>query len=166
MKWFSPSFSSRLTRRIILAVLITMAFITGIISLTSIMAMAGEAQNYYQSVMDLTEEKVEKVLKAVEMTAKNNIDEVEKGLANPSKVYAALENELKLNPHIIGFAAAFEPDYYPQQGKWFEPYVVQRDSDRIEIQQIGSADNDYFKSNWYSEALKSENGYWSDPYFY
>ena len=165
MKWFSPSFSSRLTRRIILAVLITMAFITGIISLTSIMAMAGEAQNYYQSVMDLTEEKVEKVLKAVEMTAKNNIDEVEKGLANPSKVYAALENELKLNPHIIGFAAAFEPDYYPQQGKWFEPYVVQRDSDRIEIQQIGSADHDYFKSNWYSEALKSENGYWSDPYF-
>ena len=127
--------------------------------------MAGESKKYYQNVMDVTEERVEQFLNAVEMTAKNNVDEVEKGLANPSKVYAALENELKLNPHIIGYAVAFEPNYFPQQGRWFEPYVVQRDSDEIEIQQIGSANHDYLNSKWYPEAIKSESGYWSDPYY-
>lgn len=165
MNLSSKSFSSRITSRIILTVLITMAFITGLILLISLGAMAKEAQHYYQSVMELTEEKVEKVLTAVEVTAKNNVDEVEKGLASPSKVYTALENELKLNPHIIGFAVAFEPNYYPQIGKWFEPYVVQRDSGRIEIKQIGSADHDYLSTKWYTEAIKCENGYWSDPYF-
>ena len=165
MKLISPSFSNRLTHLIILTVLINMTLITGFILWFSIKAMAGESKKYHQSVMDLTEEKVEKMLSAVEVTAKNNIDEVEKGLASPSKVYAALENELKLNPHIIGFAAAFEPNYFPQQGRWFEPYVVQRDSDEIEIQQIGSASHDYLSSKWYSEAIKCKNGYWSDPYY-
>ena len=159
------SFSSRLTRRIIIALVLTMTFITALIFKLVTSAMAGLNEMYYQSVLDFTDETLEKVLTAVEVSAANNVDEVESWLSQPDKVYDAMESELKLNPHIIGFALAFEPNYYPQEGYWFEPYVVQRNSKTIERLQIGSAEHDYFKSSWYSIALKAEDGYWSNPYF-
>ncbi|MBP5712711.1 MAG: hypothetical protein J6W77_06970, partial [Prevotella sp.] len=159
------SFSSRLTRRIIIALLLTMTLITALIFKLATSAVTVLSEMYYQSVLDFTDETVEKVLTAVEVSAANNINEVESWLSQPDKVYDAMENELKLNPHIIGFALAFEPNYYPQKGYWFEPYVVQKDAKTIERLQIGSAEHDYFKSSWYSIALKSENGYWSNPYF-
>lgn len=165
MKLKFHSFSSRLTRRIIIALVLTMTFITALIFKLVTSAMAGLNEMYYQSVLDFTDETLEKVLTAVEVSAANNVDEVESWLSQPDKVYDAMESELKLNPHIIGFALAFEPNYYPQEGYWFEPYVVQRNSKTIERLQIGSAEHDYFKSSWYSIALKAENGYWSNPYF-
>lgn len=165
MKLKFHSFSSRLTRRIIIALVLTMTFITALIFKLVTSAMAGLNEMYYQSVLDFTDETLEKVLTAVEVSAANNVDEVESWLSQPDKVYDAMESELKLNPHIIGFALAFEPNYYPQEGYWFEPYVVQRNSKTIERLQIGSAEHDYFKSSWYSIALKAEDGYWSNPYF-
>lgn len=165
MKWLSQSFPDRLTRHIIIVLMIIITIITVVISLLTIDAMSMETQNYFHSIMELTDEKMEKVLKSVEVSAVNNIDEVERNLESPATIYAALEKELKLNPHIIGYAAAFEPNYYPQQGKWFEPYVIHRDSNKIEIQQIGSVGHDYFKSSWYNKAIKSKKGYWTDPYF-
>lgn len=165
MKLKFHSFSSRLTRRIIIALVLTMTFITALIFKLVTSAMAGLNEMYYQSVLDFTDETLEKVLTAVEVSAANNVDEVESWLSQPDKVYDAMESELKLNPHIIGFALAFEPNYYPQKGYWFEPYVVQRNSKTIERLQIGSAEHDYFKSSWYSIALKAEDGYWSNPYF-
>lgn len=165
MKLKFHSFSSRLTRRIIIALVLTMTFITALIFKLVTSAMAGLNEMYYQSVLDFTDETLEKVLTAVEVSAANNVDEVESWLSQPDKVYDAMESELKLNPHIIGFALAFEPNYYPQEGYWFEPYVVQRNSKTIERLQIGSAEHDYFKSSWYSIALKAEEGYWSNPYF-
>ena len=165
MKLKFHSFSSRLTRRIIIALLLTMTLITALIFKLATSAVTVLSEMYYQSVLDFTDETVEKVLTAVEVSAANNINEVESWLSQPDKVYDAMENELKLNPHIIGFALAFEPNYYPQKGYWFEPYVVQKDAKTIERLQIGSAEHDYFKSSWYSIALKSENGYWSNPYF-
>lgn len=165
MKLKFHSFSSRLTRRIIIALVLTMTFITALIFNLVTSAMAGLNEMYYQSVLDFTDETLEKVLTAVEVSAANNVDEVESWLSQPDKVYDAMESELKLNPHIIGFALAFEPNYYPQEGYWFEPYVVQRNSKTIERLQIGSAEHDYFKSSWYSIALKAEDGYWSNPYF-
>lgn len=165
MKLKFHSFSSRLTRRIIIALVLTMTFITALIFKLVTSAMSGLNEMYYQSVLDFTDETLEKVLTAVEVSAANNVDEVESWLSQPDKVYDAMESELKLNPHIIGFALAFEPNYYPQEGYWFEPYVVQRNSKTIERLQIGSAEHDYFKSSWYSIALKAEDGYWSNPYF-
>ena len=40
-----------------------------------------------------------------------------------------------LNPEVRGYFAAFEPDYFPQKGKWFEPYVHHVDSNAFEVRQ-------------------------------
>ena len=165
MSFRSGSFSVRLTRQIVLVMLVTMTFISGLIFIWATASMTIMSKAHYHEVLDITNEKVGKILTAVEVAAKNNVNEVERNLATPEMVFAAMERELALNPHVIGCGLAFTPDYYPQQGHWFEPYVVRNDSDKIESRQIGSASHDYLKSEWYLKALAKEKGYWSDPYY-
>ena len=158
------SFSKRLTHRIVLVVWLIMTIISLMVSLLAISGMTALSNEHYADIVEITNDKVYIMLSSVEVSAANNVDEIEQCLSSPAEVYTALKNELKLNPHIKGFAAAFIPDYYPKLGRWFEPYVVRRDS-TVEMVQIGSAEHDYHKSPWYKKALTEEGGYWSDPYF-
>lgn len=66
----------------------------------------------------------------------NNRIEVEANIESPEKVFDALEKILDVNPHLRGCFAAFEPDYFKDQGRWFEAYAYHTDSTNIEKQQI------------------------------
>ena len=120
-----------------------------------------------QYVIDGIGGRMESMVKAVKISARNNVAEVEDHLDSPEKVFDTLEHELRLNNEYIGFAAAFIPDYYPSQGRWFEPYVRLADSTHIERKQIGSAQHDYFVQEWYVMGMHDETGegYLSDPYY-
>ena len=159
------SFSFRLSRRILIVMLLSMLFISGTVFYFAMAAMKVQANMHYVDITEITNDKVDVILSAVEVSAANNVNEIEQNLDSPERVFKALENELRINPHIIGLAAAFVPDYFPEKGRWFEPYVVQRDSNRYEKLEIGSEHHDYLHSPWYKKALAEENGYWSDPYF-
>ena len=59
------------------------------------------------------------------------------------------------------------PNYFPQKGQWFEPYVHRTDSrGGFTVRDVGSASHDYTKSDWYIQALDAKGSFWSDPYFY
>ena len=111
-----------------------------------------------QYVIDGIGGRMESMVKAVKISARNNVAEVEDHLDSPEKVFDTLEHELRLNNEYIGFAAAFIPDYYPSQGRWFEPYVRLADSTHIERKQIGSAQHDYFVQEWYVMGMHDETG--------
>jgi hypothetical protein len=34
----------------------------------------------------------------------------------PEAAFNALEKELQLNPHIVGYGIGFNPEYYPEKG--------------------------------------------------
>ena len=120
-----------------------------------------------QYVTDGIDGRLESSVKAVKIAARNNVEEVEDNLDTPQTVFDALEHELRLNNSYIGFAAAFEPNYYPSEGYWFEPYVILTDSNHIERKQIGSAQHDYFNTEWYINGMQDDKGegYLSDPYY-
>jgi sigma-B regulation protein RsbU (phosphoserine phosphatase) len=69
------------------------------------------------------------------------------------------------NPTIVGGGLMFEPDYYPQKGHWFEPYVARRSDGSIEEAQIGSASHNYLEAEFYQNGIKAGKGRWSEPYF-
>ena len=120
-----------------------------------------------QYVVDGIEGKVESLLWAVHVGASNNRDEIERNLESPERVFDALEREINVN-QFIGCFAAFEPDYFKDQGRWFEAYVYQTDSARLERQQIGSPSHDYFNGPWYEKGLsldRQDYGYLTVPYF-
>jgi hypothetical protein len=102
----------------------------------------------------------------MELSAENVFNEVEKHLVSPDAVIAALESESNLNPDVRGYFAAFEPDYFKEKGRWFEPYVHHTDSTKFEMTQVGSARHDYTQSKWYICAKDLKMPFWSKPYYY
>ncbi len=120
-----------------------------------------------QYVVDGIEGKIESVLWAVHVGAANSRDEIERNLESPEQVFDALEREITVN-QFMGCFAAFEPDYFKGQGRWFEAYLYYADSTRLERQQIGSPSHDYFNGPWYEKGLSQDRqglGYLTTPYF-
>ena len=129
-------------------------------------AMEAETDIRYMGVKKVVSEKLTKTVSGMEMNAMNVFDEVGKHLDSPESVIVALESKTSLNPDVRGYFAAFEPAFFPEKGKWYEPYVHQDDSTGFKVTQVGSARHDYLKSDWYIRAKKSNESFWSDPYYY
>ena len=162
---------SKLSRRITWRVIVIMLFfnvliISAIVAFVFAYSLANSGMRG-QYVTDGIGGRLESMVRAVRIAARNNVEEVEANLDSPEKVFDALEHELRLNNHYIGFAAAFRPDYFPSQGYWFEPYVILTDSVTVERKQIGSQHHDYFHSEWYQAGMNNDigEGYLSDPYY-
>lgn len=159
------SFSGRITRRIVLSMLLLMSFISSLIYLFAQKEITDLTSVHYQDILETTNDKVEGMLDKVEVSAVNNLAEIQESLETPEEVLNALEKELLLNPHIVGYGVGFNPDYYPEKGHWFEPYVARRDNGQIERLQIGSDQHDYLNAKWFRETLETGKGQWSDPYY-
>ena len=165
MKGRMHSFANRVSLRIILVWLVMMAIIDGIVFVIVERGVSLQSRAHYEDTLELTDEKIGTVLKAVEISAVNMREGLERSLFRKDDVYAALERELGLNTELAGCAVAMVPDYFPEQGRWFEPYVIRLEDGSFEHRQIGSQSHDYFQSLWYTAAINREEGYWSDPYF-
>ena len=166
MNFKSRTFAGRLTRRIILVLLLTMAVVTWLILLKATNAMTRETEARYQDIMTITNERLEKVLIAVEVSAANNVDEIERSLDTPQLLQEALKNELQLNTHLIGCGVAFKPNFFAQEGELYEPYATRTADGIVIVRQIASKGiHDYRQMEWYKMGLKAgKQGHWSDPY--
>ena len=108
---------------------------------------------------------LEKVVKA---TAFNNRAEIEANLESPEKVFDTLEDILLVNRQMVGCFAAFEPDYFEEQGRWFEANAYFSDSTHIVHRQLGTDQHDYFNKEWYQKAMALnhyDDGFLTDPYY-
>ena len=150
----------------ILTVLVVCCALAGISYWVCSKAVKAEYHARYAGIMNIAAEKLAKTIHGMEMNAMNEFDEVEKHLDSPEAVITALQSKTSLNPEIRGYFAAFEPDYFPQKGRWFEPYVHHVDSSAFEVRLVGSARHNYFKSPWYIRAKQSNASFWSEPYYY
>ena len=157
------SFSKHLTRRIVLLLTLTLSVLFAVLIYLTAMTSYSMQKSYFNSVMDVESEVVEGMLSGVELSVRSNVSDIEHALDSPEKLYDVLKKKLPNHPNITYFFAAFEPNYYPEEGRWFEPGVY-RDGDSIIQNQVGSATHDYLNFEWYQKGLQSENGYWSDPY--
>lgn len=129
-------------------------------------AMKAETIVRYAGMQSVITAQLTRTIKALEMSATNVFNEVEKHMDSPESVIAALESESNLNPDVRGYFAAFEPGFFPSKGTWFEPYIHHTDSTKFEMSQVGSARHDYTKSTWYVRAKDLKMSFWSEPYYY
>ena len=129
-------------------------------------ALNAETNVRYSGLQSYVASELCRTIKGMELSAENVFNEVEKHLVSPDAVIAALESESNLNPDVRGYFAAFEPDYFKEKGRWFEPYVHHSDSSEFEMTQVGSARHDYTQSKWYVRAKNLKMPFWSDPYYY
>ncbi|MBR4339092.1 MAG: SpoIIE family protein phosphatase [Bacteroidales bacterium] len=99
----------------------------------------------------------------VETSVANMQWELEKSMAHPDSVYPVLRRIMATSPDLVGCAIAFQPEYFPDKGHWYEPYMF-RGGDSLVDKQIGSATHNYFEMPWYTDGLASDHGLWTEPY--
>ena len=134
---------------------------------TFLHVLEAETNVRYVGLQNTIAAKVEKTINVTETNAKNVFDEVKKSLASPDAVIAALGSKTAFAPDVRGYFAAFEPDFFKEKGRWFEPYVHRSaDTNGYKLTMVGSARHDYTKSSWYISAKNKKKGSWSDPYYY
>ena len=158
------SFSARLSLWVTLAVAIVLT-VTAIV--TNIMVRDGilrEEKLRAGCTLDNVEQRIDGVLIAVETAVKNHVGEIGFFLHAPrEEMYRITRMLLETNPNIVGSAIAFEPDYFPEQGRWFSPYSW-RDGDTIRSKQLGTADYEYHDMEWYTMPKLQKRDCWSEPY--
>lgn len=155
--------SSRATILTVLVVLMAMASVA--IWICYQVTQAG-AHARYMGIKNLSSEKISQIIRGAEMNANNIFDEVSKSLNNSEDVVSALKSKAMLNLDVRGYFAAFEPNYFPEKGTWFEPYVYQPEHGGFDYRQVGSARHNYTKSPWYVRAKEGGGSFWSEPYYY
>ena len=124
-----------------------------------------EETDLYESKLDVSVQKVRRVISDVYVATTNQVPMIEESLDQPDRMFTLVERLVSLNPRIRSCGISFVADYYPQKGHWFCPYAVRRDSTKVEVKTVGSADYDYLKTEWFTEALEAKEGYWSKPYY-
>ena len=155
----------RLTRWIMFTVFLIMTVVTVLIFRTSTKAMLKQSEERAMGMMSNTNENINSVLGMVEVAIANTVPAIERNKQNPEQFYPIVERILRLNPVIVGSTIAFEPNYYPQEGKYFAPYAYRKDSVTIDTKQLGNQDYDYHCMDWYLIPKLLSKPYWSDPYY-
>ena len=64
---------------------------------------------------------------------------------------------------VVGVAVSFTPGFYPQKGRWYEPYA-HRQGDSVVVEQIGSAQHDYTQLELFQTCMRGDTMKWSTPY--
>ena len=166
MKQTSITTANKQRLKLFLAVSIVILIAVGASYWVVNKALKAETNVRYSGLQSYVASELCRTIKGMELSAENVFNEVEKHLLSPDAVIEALESESNLNPDVRGYFAAFEPDYFKEKGRWFEPYVHHTDSTNFEMTQVGSARHDYTQSRWYIRAKDLKMPFWSKPYYY
>ncbi len=163
MKKRLHSFSGRLTRSVVITVLVTMTIISVFVFLVAASGILVFSRAHYSDILEKANRDLALAMSKVEISADNIIDELCWHLATPELVLSTMEYELNVNRHIYGCGLGFVEDFYPSVGRWYEPYAL-NDEGRITLKIIGSETHDYFQAEWYTKGMASPKGSWSNPY--
>ena len=158
--------SKKVGRSVLLPVLLVLLGMAAMSLWTIYQVEKAEAYARYMGVKNVSAERIAMIIRGAELSANNIFDNVQRNLTTPDDVIAALREKAELNLDVRGFFAAFVPNFFPEKGIWFEPYIFQPETGGFDYRQVGSARHNYMKSTWYLEAVETGKCFWSEPYYY
>ncbi|MDA3929566.1 MAG: SpoIIE family protein phosphatase [Prolixibacteraceae bacterium] len=120
--------------------------------------------NNAEAITQNTVLQTEQVLIATEKILTNYKWLFESKQLNCDSLQAITKLIVKSNPEIMGSAIAFEPNFFPDKGRYFCPYTY-RDKDSIVSMYLGNANYEYFVMDWYQVPATINKAYWTEPYF-
>lgn len=162
---YPKSFAKRLTRRIMLRMLLFMGVPMLILFAGGYLMTNTFAVLIFWQLTKGQYEEVRRVTSEIMVAANNTAPFIEENLDHPDKLYDIMERIVRTNERVRSCGVSFVSDYYPTKGHWFCPYAVRRDSVTIEQLTIGSKQHNYLHADWFVEALQKDTSYWSSPFF-
>lgn len=104
------------------------------------------------------------ILNATVGQSLNQVWHAQQHLDDPDYIETLVRNLVKdQGSKVVGAAVAFSPYYYPQKGRWYEPYA-HREGDTVSVEQIGSAEHDYHQLDFFQTCMRGDTMKWSEPY--
>lgn len=127
-----------------------------------------EAMQRAESELKKAELQINVVAAQVETSLKIMTLMAERNLAHPDSMLSISRMIVERTPYMKGAAIAMREGYYESEGKWFEAYSHEQmtgDKSTVVSRRIGSAEHDYFQSEWYRNGLEIDSCWWCEPYY-
>ena len=122
-----------------------------------------EAIKTANQVLDNTVLRTNYILEDVESLADNLEWLIYKDIDNPDAMLELSRNIVLNNTFLNGCSISFEPNFYPQKGKYFSAYS-NNNGRYVYTMQEGSDDYQYFYLNWYMLPKLLMQPCWTEPY--
>ncbi|MCR5181342.1 MAG: SpoIIE family protein phosphatase [Bacteroidaceae bacterium] len=168
-RWLQKLRPESLRSKSSLAIIVTVALLLELIMagqyLFARKGIREEVEHRAETELRVKNLEVQKVMVSVETAMANIVWTAERLLDQPDSLYAVIGRVVMQNPTIVGAGLMFTENYYPQKGRWFEPYVAQRDDGTLECAQIGSESHNYLEAEFFKSGMEAAEGNWSEPYF-
>lgn len=158
------SFSRRLSSTVVLITSILFIVAIGVAAVSSHLILADEAHKSAENLLDATIKEIENKLIKVEIPVKSAVSTVQAMKKSPEKMYDITRKLVTENEDILGCDVAFVPEYY-KRVHFYSPYSFRNSEGKVESKQLGTAQYDYFYSDWFQIPQLLGEPCWSEPYF-
>ena len=125
--------------------------------------MQDELERYAELELTMKAIIMKGMIENSEQTLKSHIMEIKNNLDQPDSMYNIAARIVKYAPHLKGCGIAFNPYYYKDKGRLFEPYALKTDSG-ITFRQVAEGDFDYTRNGFYSDIRTKKANRWVGPY--
>ena len=149
---------------IILVAAIALEAIYCLMYFTSRAAIRQEAEQRAKTELRRAELEIDVHAIEMETAAKALALLAEKHINEPDSIFAATRLAVSTLRANTSMAVAFIPNYFPKQGTFFEACSSRFAEDSIYTRQIGSADHDYTKMEWWQNGFVHDSCWWCEPY--
>lgn len=165
MKKIFKSLTARLTFYILTITAVIFLCMATVFNFYSAKREEAQAARYTSALLQNMAQKIDRTLSDVERTVKEYVPELKYNLSQPDSMMRIVQDMVWSNSTVIGGSIAFEPDYYPEKGRYFMEYVSLDSLSNISRKHLGGEDYDYFNMQWYYDAKDTGQSIWSEPYF-
>ena len=106
---------------------------------------------------------VKNTLNLAENSLNGHLWHLKRNLLHPDSSYNVMELVLQSHPNLTGCWVAYVPNYFPQKGRLFEPFVWW-DHGKIMRSEIAAEGRDYTQNPYYKAVYASGSPIWTDLY--
>jgi sigma-B regulation protein RsbU (phosphoserine phosphatase) len=126
-------------------------------------AVRQEAINHATQILDNTAERVNTILKKVEVATNNTDWLAARHLDAPDSMFVYCRRILVNNPELNGCSIAFEPYFFKDRGRYFSAFSL-NDNGEIKTTQEGNEHYEYFSFDWYQLPKLLDRPCWTEPF--
>ena len=110
--------------------------------------LADELENRAESEITSKAIVVKNTLNLAENSLNGHVWDLKRNLLHPDSSYSVMELVLRSHPNLTGCWVAYVPNYFPEKGRLFEPFVWW-DNGEIKRAEIGAVGRDYTQNRYY-----------------
>ena len=161
--FLKKSLATRLSLFVVFFTAIVLVAALGFMFQVSRKAIRQEAIDRATDLLENTNLRVTSILDKVEVATNNTDWLINRHLDGPDSMFVYTRRILQNNPDLNGCSIAFEPNFFPDRGRYFSAFSY-NDNGEILTTQEGNEHYEYFYMDWYQLCKLLDRPIWTEPF--